>query len=242
KDPAIVLASAEPAQAARTVLRAAVQATGQACQSIERVYVDRASYQPFLEALTRAATRVEFNYPDAHRGHIGPLIFERQAAIISAHLDDARDKGAEVLTGGVIERHGGGCWLRPTVVAGVTHQMQLMTEETFGPVIPVMAFDTVEQAIDLANDSAYGLSAAVFGAEDEARAVARHLEVGAVSINDGGLTTEAFDAEKNSFKLSGMGPSRMGPSGLTRFLRKRAILIQRGVAKDLAAFEETPDG
>jgi len=78
----------------------------------------------------------------------------------------------------------------------------------------------------------------VFGEEREALDVARQLEAGAVSINDGGLTTEAFDAEKNAFKLSGMGPSRMGLSGIARFLRKRAVLIQHGKARDMASLEE----
>jgi len=105
-------------------------------------------------------------------------------------------------------------------------------------VIPVVPFDTLDEAVRLANDSAYGLSAAVFGAEPEARAVAARLEVGAVSINDGGLTTEAFDAEKNAFRLSGMGPSRMGASGIDRFVRKRALLVQRGTAKDIMSFDE----
>jgi acyl-CoA reductase-like NAD-dependent aldehyde dehydrogenase len=239
KDPMIVLASADPVRAASIALRASVQATGQACQSIERVYVERRIWQPFIEALVGAARRVELNYPDIHRGQIGPLIFDRQAEIIAAHLADARARGARVLTGGEIERHGGGCWLRPTVLVDVTHDMKVMTEETFGPVIPVMPFDTVDEAVALANDSVYGLSAAVIGAEDEARTLAARLDVGAVSINDGGLTTEAFDAEKNSFRLSGLGPSRMGASGILRFLRKRAVLIQRGAAKELAAFDES---
>ncbi len=238
KDPAIVLASADPVRAAEVVLRASVQATGQACQSLERVYVQRPIHAAFLAALVDAARRVELNFPDVHAGQIGPLIFARQADLIADQLADARARGAQVLTGGEIERHGGGSWLRPTVITGVTPDMKVMTEETFGPVIPVVSFDDVEEAIGLANDSPYGLSAAVFGAEAEARQVARRLDVGAVSINDGGLTTEAFDAEKNSFKLSGMGPSRMGSSGLLRFLRKRAILIQRGRAKVIADLDE----
>ncbi len=238
KDPAIVLASADPVRAAEVVLRASVQATGQACQSIERVYVDRRIHDRFLEVLVDRARQVTLNYPDIHRGQIGPLIFARQAEIIAAQLDEARAGGARVLAGGAIERHGGGCWLRPTVVTGVTPRMKLMAEETFGPVIPVVPFDDVAEAVALANDSEFGLSAAVFGAEAEARAVAAQLEVGAVSINDGGLTTEAWDAEKNSFRLSGMGPSRMGPSGLLRFTRRRALLIRRGRAKDIGDFEE----
>ena len=239
KDPAIVLASAEPELAAAVVLRASVQATGQACQSLERVYVDRRIHDAFLAALLRQAAAVELSWPDASRGNLGPLIFAKQADIIAAQLDDARARGAKILTGGAIERHGGGSWLRPTVVTQVDHTMKLLTEETFGPVIPVMSFDDLDSAVALANDSVYGLSAAVIGDEAEARAVAARLAAGAVSINDGGLTTEAFDAEKNSFRLSGMGPSRLGASGLTRFLRRRAVLIRRGAAKRIGDFDES---
>jgi acyl-CoA reductase-like NAD-dependent aldehyde dehydrogenase len=239
KDPAIVLASADPERAAAVVLRSSVQATGQACQSVERVYVHRSLYERFVAALVERAKRVELNYPDIHHGQIGPLIFDGQADVLAAQVADARARGAQILTGGVIETHGGGKWMRPTVVTGVTHDMKLMSEETFGPIIPVMAYGDNAEAIALANDSEYGLSAAVFGEEREARDVASQLEAGAVSINDGGLTTEAFDAEKNSFKLSGMGPSRMGPSGIARFVRKRAVLFQRGKAKDMAALDES---
>jgi acyl-CoA reductase-like NAD-dependent aldehyde dehydrogenase len=238
KDPAIVLASADPDRAASIVLRASVQATGQACQSLERVYVDERLMPAFLARLVARAEAVPLNYPDSRRGQVGPLIFARQAEILSAHLADAVAKGARIHTGGTIEHNGGGLWLRPTVVTGVSHDMRLMTEETFGPVIPVMPYRTVEEAVRLANDSAYGLSAAVIGDEAEALAVAHRLAVGSVSINDAALTTEVFDAEKNPFNLSGMGASRMGPSGLLRFLRKRALMIQHGIPKDMASLEE----
>ncbi len=242
KDPVVVLSSAEPDRAASVVLRASVQATGQACQSLERVYVDRRLEAEFLWCLVSRAEAVPLNYPDSRRGQVGPLIFARQAEIIARQLADAVAKGARILTGGQIENHGGGLWLRPTVVTGVTHGMELMTEETFGPVIPVLAFDGTDEAIRLANDSIYGLSAAVLGDEAEALAVARQLNVGAVSINDGGLTTEVFDAEKNAFNLSGLGASRMGPSGLLRFLRKKALLVQHGTPKDMAAIDESQKG
>jgi acyl-CoA reductase-like NAD-dependent aldehyde dehydrogenase len=238
KDPAIVLPSADPARAASIVLRASVQATGQACQSLERVYVHESLAPAFLAELVARAGAVELNYPDIRRGQVGPFIFAKQAEIVAAHLADAVARGATVLTGGVIEHHGGGAWLRPTVVTGVDHTMALVTEETFGPVIPVMTYRDLDTAVALANDSQYGLSAAVIGDEAEAIAVASRLAVGAVSINDGALTTEVYDAEKNPFGLSGMGASRMGPSGLLRFLRKRALLVQRGQAKDLSAFDE----
>jgi acyl-CoA reductase-like NAD-dependent aldehyde dehydrogenase len=238
KDPVIVLESADPDRAAAVVLRASVQASGQACQSLERVYVHETVQSEFLKRLVARADAVSLNYPDSHRGQVGPLIFARQAEIIAAQLGDAVAKGARILTGGRIENHGGGLWLRPTVVTGVTHDMALMTEETFGPVMPVLGFRSTDEAVRLANESMYGLSAAVLGDEAEALKVARRLHAGAVSINDGALTTEVFDAEKNAFKLSGLGASRMGPSGLLRFLRKKALLIQHDTPKDMSSLEE----
>jgi acyl-CoA reductase-like NAD-dependent aldehyde dehydrogenase len=238
KDPVVVLASADPEKAASIVLRASVQATGQACQSLERVYVHESIYERFVEALVQRAKAVELNYPDMHSGHIGPLIFAGQAETIAEHIADARAQGAKVLCGGEIEHHGGGLWVRPTVLTGVTHAMKVIREETFGPLMPVMPFRTTEEAVGLANDSDYGLTAAVIGDEEEALAVAQQLQAGSVSINDGGLTTEVFDAEKNAFKCSGMGASRMGPSGITRFLRSKALLIQHGKAKDIGALDE----
>jgi acyl-CoA reductase-like NAD-dependent aldehyde dehydrogenase len=238
KDPAIVLPSADPDRAASIVLRGSVQATGQACQSIERVYVPRAMAETFIARLVARAEAVELNYPDIGRGQVGPFIFGRQGEIVAGHLADAVARGATIRTGGTVEHHGGGTWLRPTVVTGVDHTMALVTEETFGPVIPVMTYGDLDEAVRLANDSRYGLSAVVIGDEAEAIAVASRLEVGSVSINDSGLTTEVYDAEKNAFRLSGMGASRMGPSGLLRFLRKRALLVQRGTAKTLADFDE----
>ena len=239
KDPAIILPSADPALAARIILRASVQATGQACQSLERVYVHRDQHDAFVDKLVEMAEKVELNYPDMHRGHIGPLIFDKQAEIIADHLDDAVAKGATIRCGGSIETHGGGKWIRPTVVTNVDHSMKLMMEETFGPVIPVMAYKGVDEAIALANDTKYGLSAAVIGADvEEADAVGRQVNAGAVSINDGGLTTEVFDAQHDSFRFSGMGAARMGPSGITRFMRQKALLIRHKDAKGIESMDE----
>ena len=109
-----------------------------------------------------------------------------------------------------------------------------MSEETFGPVLPVMAFDSVDEAVALANDSIYGLSGCVFGAnETQCLDVAQHKNVGAVSINDAGLTTMIFESEKNAFGESGLGASRMGPTGLTRFLRTKALFVNRAMCAPL---------
>ncbi|NJS15123.1 MAG: aldehyde dehydrogenase family protein, partial [Sphingopyxis sp.] len=239
KDPMIVLASAHVPTAASIALRASIVNSGQACQSIERVYVDRQIAEPFLAALVAEADAVRLNYPDIRTGDIGPFIFAKQAEIVDAQVKDARAKGARLLSGGSIEDLGGGLYLRPTVLADVTPDMAVMREETFGPVIPVTIFDTVEQAVRLANSGVYGLSGAVLaGTAGEAAAVGAHLNVGAVSINDGSLTSMVWDAEKSSFGLSGLGPARMGDSGLTRFFRKQSLLRQMGEALPMAAYSE----
>lgn len=239
KDPMLVLSSADPVKAAETALRSSVLNTGQACQSIERVYVAREIAEPFLAALVEKARAVRLNYPDIRTGDIGPFIFAKQAGIVQAQLDDAVAKGARVLSGGQVETLGGGSYLRPTVLVDVTADMSLMVEETFGPVIPVTIFDTIDEAVAHANAGVYGLSAAVLaGSVAEAEAVAARIRAGAVSINDGSLTGLVWEAEKSSFGASGLGPSRMGESGLLRFFRKQAIIRQSGRALPLAAYSE----
>ena len=157
---------------------------------------------------------------------------------MKSHLDDALAKGAQIECGGEIIDHGGK-WLKPTVLTGVDHTMKVMTDETFGPVIPVMKFAAVEEGVALANDTRYGLSGSVFaGNLDEALAVAERLDGGAISVNDGSLTAMVHEVENDCFKLSGMGRSRMGPSGIARYFRKKAILINHGAAAEISDFGE----
>ncbi len=238
KDPMIVLASADPVHAAAIALRSSVAANGQACQSIERVYVARQIAAPFLDALVAGANAVRVNYPDIAKGEIGPFIFPSQADKVQAQLDEARAGGATLLAGGTVETLGGGKYLRPTVLTDVTADMGVIRDETFGPVIPVTLYDDIDDAVRQANDSIYGLSAAVIGAESDAIAVGERLEAGAISINDGSMTAGVWDAENSSFKMSGMGPSRMGDAGLTRFFRTQAIIRQTGQAAPIQAYAE----
>jgi acyl-CoA reductase-like NAD-dependent aldehyde dehydrogenase len=239
KDPAIVLPSADLDQATDAILRSAVGMTGQACQSLERIYVHESVMGRFLERLVEKARAVELNWPDPERGQIGPFIFPPQGAKVQAHIDQAVEAGAQILCGGQVEEHGGS-WCRPTVLTGVTHEMAIMREETFGPIMPVMPFSTTEEAIALANDSDFGLSGAVFaGSREEGEAVAEQVTGGAISVNDASLTSQVHDVAKNSFCLSGMGGSRMGDDGLMRFLRKRAILYQSGTPSSLAIMDES---
>jgi acyl-CoA reductase-like NAD-dependent aldehyde dehydrogenase len=241
KDPVIVTGSADLELATDVVLRASVLATGQACQSLERVYVQDSIYERFVTRLVEKASAVPINYPDLHAGVVGPLIFDRQADVIAEQIDDAVRHGAKVLCGGVVEIHGGGGrWIRPTVVVDVDHTMKLMTDETFGPVMPVMSFHTVDEAVALANEGIFGLSAAVIaGSLEEAETIGRRIDAGAVSLNDGSLTGVMHEAEKNSFKCSGLGGSRMGAAGLTRFFRRKALIRQTGRPATIGMFDES---
>lgn len=235
KDPVIVLPGSDLERATTAILRASVAATGQACQSLERIYVHRSQYDEFVALLADKAEGTPLSHPDPHAGIVGPLIFARQAEIIESHLEDARAKGASIRAGGDVENLDGGLWVRPTVLADVSHDMRIMREETFGPIMPVMAYDSEEDAIALANDSEYGLSAAVLG-PDEATAlsVAERINAGGISVNDAGLTTMVFEEQKSAYRNSGMGPSRVGASGLTRFFRNKALFLNRG---DVAPIE-----
>jgi succinate-semialdehyde dehydrogenase/glutarate-semialdehyde dehydrogenase len=223
-DPAIVLESADVGYAANAIMCSALSANGQACQSLERAYVARPIYDEFVATLVSEAKRWEINHPDINDGTIGPFIYADQPDVVAAHLRDATDKGATICTGGEVIDHGGK-WMRPTVITDVTHDMAVMREETFGPVIAVMPFDSPEDGIRLANDNDYGLAAAVFAATTaEARAVAEQVNAGAVSINDAHLTAFVHDMPHQSFGLSGLGASRFGLEGLTRYARKKALL------------------
>jgi len=230
KDPAIVTASADIDRATTSVLRGGVYATGQVCYSVERVYVHESIHDRFVEELVRKAKQVRLNDQDPLEGHIGPFIFVRQPAIVEGHLADAVAKGAKILTGGVTETLGGGLYMRPTVMTEVNHTMRLMREETFGPILPVMRYRTVEEAVALANDTEFGLTASVIaGTEEEALPIAEQVNAGSVFVQDTFLTfAKLRRIGTHSFGVSGLGGSRTGPESIMRFLRRKGILINRG--------------
>lgn len=222
-DPAIVLRSADVDFAAEKILWSCTTASGQACQSLERVYVDAKIADAFIEKISALARDVTINYPKKENGFIGPFIFDQQADRVADQLADAVARGAKIQTGGKIIDHGGK-WLEATVLTGVNHQMKVMTEETFGPVIPIRSFSSEAEAIALANDTDYGLSASVFaGTTEEGRLLARRIEAGAVSVNDASLTSRVHGIEHDSFRLSGLGRSRFGAEGVARYTRTKAI-------------------
>ncbi len=234
KDAVIVTETADIERATSAILWGSVANAGQSCLSIERIYVQRSIFNQFLSRLVGKANQLNLAYPTMDSGQIGPIISEKQVAIIDHQLEDAFKKGATLKAGVTkCEELGGGFYCRPTVLTNVNHDMKVMTEETFGPILPVMMYSTVEEAITLANGTQYGLSGAVFaGSEEEAMKIARQMKCGAVSINDAALTAVMHEGEKNSFKMSGIGGTRMGPSAIKRFMKQKAYLINSQGVKD----------
>jgi succinate-semialdehyde dehydrogenase/glutarate-semialdehyde dehydrogenase len=233
KDPAIVTASADLEQAATAVLRGATFGTGQVCFSTERVYVHEDVHDEFVAILVRQAGALTLNYPDIDTGEIGPFGFDRQAQIADEHLADALAKGAVVHAGGPSRQlgdgeHPGGHFMRPTVLTEVSHDMTLMREESFAPFMPVMRYRTEEEAIALANDTDYGLSASVIaGTAAEAARIGERLNAGTVALQDTFLTLfKTRDVGTNSFGASGLGGDRTGPGSILRFVRKKALMTQ----------------
>lgn len=228
KDPALVLDDADPVRAARALAWGGFVNGGQSCMSIERVYVEAGVADAFIAALVKEASALELAWPDAKQGRIGPIIAESQIALVQRQLADAKARGARALTGGELVEHGG-TWCPPTVLVDVSDDMEVMREETFAAVLPVMVVADEAEAVRRANDTGFGLSAAVF-TSDPARAerVARQLRAGGISINDACLTGMVQTAEKQSFGWSGLGGSRMGRASIRRFVRARALLRNSG--------------
>lgn len=236
KDPVIVTETADLDRATTAVLRGAVHANGMVCFSVERIYVARAIHDAFVALLVEKAGKVRLTSDDPRAGHLHPFTFAPQAAIVAQHLADAVAKGATILTGGQVEEIGGGLYMRPTVLTGVTHDMLVMREETFGPVLPVMPFDSIDEAVALANDTIFGLTASVIaGREDEALAIAERVNAGAVFVQDTFLTfAKNRTIGTNSFGASGVGGgARTGPEAILRFVRRKALLTQHGAPADI---------
>ena len=163
KDPMVVCADADLDRAAKGAVWGAFQNSGQTCMSVERVYVERAVYDAFVDKVVAATVAVR---QDDAGGDIGSMTFEPQLETVERHLADAVEKGARVLTGGSrLDRPG--LWFAPTVLVDVDHTMDVMRDETFGPVLPIMAVDSVDEAVKLANDSVYGLNSSVWTRDDE---------------------------------------------------------------------------
>jgi acyl-CoA reductase-like NAD-dependent aldehyde dehydrogenase len=226
KDPMIVLRTADVERAANAAAWGAFANSGQVCISTERIYVEEPVYDEFL---TRFVDEVKglnqgMDGPE-HGKDVGAMTFPKQTDIVESHVNEARENGASVLTGGN-RGEGPGDWFEPTVLANVDHSMTVMRDESFGPVVGVMRVRDVDEAVRLANDSRYGLSASVFGSKRQAEAVARRLEVGTANVNDVLVGFLASDVPMGGWKDSGIG-FRHGEYGIKKFVRPESLVISR---------------
>lgn len=180
-DPMIVMADADLPSAARFAVASSFENSGQMCISTERIYVDATVADRFEEMVVSLAGQYRFGTWDLEGVHYGPLINEKQHRQVVDHILDAVDKGAHLLLGSTRQEPP---YITPTVIGGMTPQMKIEREETFGPLVCISRFTDVEEAITRANDSPYGLGAVVFGGEGS-ETVARRLEAGMIGINQG---------------------------------------------------------
>jgi len=223
KDPMIVLEDADIDVASSGAVWGAFVNAGQACLSVERCYVQRRLYAPFLEACVRKTQRLRVGDGLTPGTDIGPLIHERQVRLVEEHVQDAVTHGARILSGGHRLPELGANFYAPTLLADVTHEMRIMREETFGPVLPVMAFDEEEQAIDWANDSAYGLGASIWTRDSQhGEQLARCLQAGAVMVNDAVSCFGIAEAPHGGVKASGLGRTH-GKFGLEEMVRVKYV-------------------
>ena len=230
KDPMIVLSDADLDRAANAATWGSMFNSGQVCLSVERIYVEEPAYDEFVAKLTKevGALRQGADGKTPEKD-VGAMTSPNQRAVVEAHVEDALAKGAKALTGGK-RVDGPGDYFEPTVLVDVDHSMTVMRDETFGPVVGVMKVRDSEQALQLANDTRYGLAGSVFGEKERAERVGRRIEAGAVNVNDVIVNYVLMDVPMGGWKESGIG-FRHGEYGIKKYCRPESIIVSRFAGK-----------
>jgi acyl-CoA reductase-like NAD-dependent aldehyde dehydrogenase len=238
KDAAIVLSDCNLDRTVAGVMNWGLQNAGQACGDIDRVYVEESFADRFASHLAEAVARLRFQTPENQsRGFsrtrpydVGPVINANQLSIIQSHVEDAVSKGAKILCGG--KPTGAGYGFEPTVLDHCTHAMKVMREPTFGPVIPIMRFNTQTEAVQLANDCDYGLNASVWSENlVQAEKLAKKLEAGTVYVNNHAFSGAIPSAPWTGVKHSGHGIAN-SVFALQHYTRPRTVIVDRKKSPD----------
>jgi succinate-semialdehyde dehydrogenase/glutarate-semialdehyde dehydrogenase len=242
KDPMIVLDDANIPIAARGAVWGAFANSGQACASVERCYVHESIAERFIAEVVTETKRLSQSTGADTTGDVGSMTSERQLLAVQKHVDQAIDKGATALTGGDRLANLTAPFFAPTVLINVNHDMVVMRDETFGPVLPIMTFKTDDDAVRLANDSIYGLTASVWTSNiARGRRLAERIDAGTVMVNEVLYTHGIASTPWGGVKQSGLGRTH-GRAGLLELVSPRHIHVNRlGFLPDLWWFGYTPD-
>lgn len=228
KNPMYVAADADLDRAVEGAVRACFASAGQLCVSIERLILHESVAEDFLARFVPAVQAVRLGTQLSYDVDMGSLVSAEQAEVVHRHVEDARAKGATVLTGGRPRPDLGPWFYEPTVLDGVTPQMEVYREETFGPVVSVYRVSSDAEAVRMANDTEYGLNASVWTRDlARGRRIAQSIEAGTVNVNEGyGAAYASSHSPMGGFKNSGLG-RRHGAEGLLKYTETQTVAVQR---------------
>ncbi|MFB0564980.1 MAG: aldehyde dehydrogenase [Candidatus Aminicenantaceae bacterium] len=225
KDPMIVFEDADLERASSGAVWGAFMNAGQSCGSVERVYVAQEIADEFIEKVLNLTRKIKVGNPSEAGVDMGPLATSQQLKTVEEHIEDAKKRGAEILYGGSKIEELPGYFLQPTVLTNVNHSMKIMHEETFGPTLPIMTFSDPEEALSLANDSSYGLTASIWTKnKKKASWMAGEIEAGTVTVNDHMFSFVEPGALWGGIKMSGIGRSH-GPFGLRELVNVKFVSL-----------------
>jgi succinate-semialdehyde dehydrogenase/glutarate-semialdehyde dehydrogenase len=241
KDPMIVLEDANVDIAANAAVWGAFVNCGQTCASVERLYVHERIAPQFIEKVVNLTKNLRQNLGSEENTEIGSMSSERQLETVESHVRDAVQNGAKILTGGKRNPDLNGAFFEPTVMTGLNHSFKAIREETFGPTLPIMTFKSEDEAIRLANDSEFGLTASVWTKDiNRGKRIAAKIEAGTVTVNEVVYTHGIAQTPWGGVKNSGYGRTH-GKLGLLELVTPQHIHVNRVAVPDLWWFDYSPD-